>query len=392
LSSLPRLDRKNALRHSLPCKVCGSTALFFDVVDFNKVAGEANCYTFGPSDVPVVYHRCSTCGLLFTSFFDDWDTVDFRRFVYNADYAMVDVEYAEQRPRRTAERIAGMLGDLKSVCILDYGSGSGVFAGRMAELGFKDVQEYDPFSHPTRPMGPFDVIVCNEVLEHSPDPLGTMGDMKSFLGQDGFILLGESLQPADIERVRANWWYCAPRNGHCSTFAERTLAIMAARLGLVFHGGDTLIFRLPNARMGIDIARRVNSPDPCHFTTLFAPSAPSDSLHSTEQGQGPPFRWTARQRLEWTINIESDSPVTLEVRIPFVMEVEPGFAAKCAVLIGDEPAQVSIAESSIVAEARRVNPGTATAALLMPEHKSPAQLRGSSDNRMLGLALQVAGS
>ena len=306
LLSLQRLDRKNALRYALPCKVCGSPAPFFDVVDFNKVAGQTNYYAFGPSNVQVVYHRCGDCGLLFTSFFDDWQTDDFRRFIYNADYAMVDAEYAEQRPRRTAEQIAGMLGGLNGVRILDYGSGSGVFAGCMAELGFEGVQEYDPFSHPTRPMGPFDVVICIEVLEHSPNPLGTMEDMKSFLGQDGCIILGESLQPIEIEKVRANWWYCAPRNGHCSTFAERTLSMMAARLGLLFHRGNTLIFRLPHASKGIEIARRVNAPEPFLSTTLFVPNAPrSDALYSVEKGYEHPFRWTAREQQEWTIDVVS---------------------------------------------------------------------------------------
>ena len=110
LSVLPRLDRKNALSHGLPCKVCGGLAPFFDVVDFQKCAG---FYEFGPSGVAVPYHRCDDCGFLFTSFFDDWTHGDFARFIYNADYAAVDPDYAALRPRGTAEMMSELLRDYR---------------------------------------------------------------------------------------------------------------------------------------------------------------------------------------------------------------------------------------------------------------------------------------
>jgi Methyltransferase domain len=388
LQALPPLSRSGGDSGMVTCKVCGQAASFFDLVDFNKVAGETNCYAFGPSGIEVPYHRCHTCGFLFTKFFDDWQTEDFRRFLYNADYSMVDPEYAMQRPQRTAERIAGLLHGLENVSVLDYGSGSGVFSRCMAERGFENVQEYDPFSQPTRPTGQFDVIICNEVLEHSPDPLGTMRDMRSFLREEGCIVLGESLQPADIERLRANWWYCAPRNGHCSTFAERTLSLMAAKLNLLFHRGGTLIFRPIRARIGMEVAQRVKSVGPFLCHRLVVPrTMGSEDLHPVEVGHGRPFRWTARPRLTWMADVNSDEPVALQIVIPFVMEIEPGFAAKCHVTVGAQSAQVSLSESSIIAEATGVEPGNITVTLTTPDHKSPAKLRGTPDSRELGLAL-----
>jgi SAM-dependent methyltransferase len=388
LQALGPLSRAGGTAAAVPCKICGAAAPFFDVVDFNKVAGETNYYLFGPSGVHVNYHRCGECGFLFTNFFDDWQPNDFRRFVYNADYGSVDSEYSGSRPRRTAERMANLLRGLEHLRLLDYGAGNGLFAQCMTEHGFVHVDGFDPFSQPSRPVGKFDVIICNEVLEHSPDPIGTMRDMRNFLDDDGCIILGQSLQPPEIEKVRASWWYCAPRNGHCSTFAERTLALAAARLNMLFHRGGTLLFRPRDAKNAGEIVRRINSPGPFIAIALgVTDAADIRGLHHAEQGDGRPFRWTATDTHHWTVDVKSDTEAVVQVRIPYLMEIESGFAAKCAVSINGRPAEVRVQESSIVAELGGVGPGKVFISLTTPEHKSPLELRGVPDGRKLGLAL-----
>src|SRR5580692_3883882 len=96
LAGMPRLDRANAKALAAKCKICGCAADFFDVVDFNKCAGSG--YAFGPSGIQVHWFRCDGCGFLFTLFFDDWTAEDLARFVYNADYAKIDPDYAGPRP------------------------------------------------------------------------------------------------------------------------------------------------------------------------------------------------------------------------------------------------------------------------------------------------------
>ena len=76
--------------------------------------------------------------------------------------------------------MANLLRGLEHLRLLDYGAGNGLFAQCMTEHGFVHVDGFDPFSQPSRPVGKFDVIICNEVLEHSPDPIGTMRDMAIF--------------------------------------------------------------------------------------------------------------------------------------------------------------------------------------------------------------------
>ncbi len=203
LASVPRLDRANARAAALPCKICRHPALFFDVVDFNKCAG---FYPFGPAGIPVHYHRCDECGFLFTTFFDDWSEAEFRRFIYNADYPLVDPEYEGIRPIKVAEHLARYMVGMENARILDYGAGSGQFARRLNELGFRHVESYDLLSMPRRPTGRFDIITCTEVIEHAPWPLNVLQGMRSLLSDDGCVILGETLQPPDIVLLRGNWW------------------------------------------------------------------------------------------------------------------------------------------------------------------------------------------
>ena len=101
LAALPRLNLKSRTASSIPCKICGRQAPFFDAVDFLKCTAG---YPFGPSDILVPYHRCEACGFLFTPFFDNSTRHEFQRFIYNDDYIVVDPEYIGARPVRVAER------------------------------------------------------------------------------------------------------------------------------------------------------------------------------------------------------------------------------------------------------------------------------------------------
>ena len=220
--------RKSRAASSIPCKICGRPAPFFDAVDFLKCTAG---YPFGPSGILVPYHRCEACGFLFTPFFDNWTQHAFQRFIYNDDYIVVDPEYIGARPVRVAERFADLLAPARGSRVLDWGAGSGIFAAEMVRRGFR-AEGYDPFSAPDMPVGKFDIITCIEAIEHVPEPMRAFRRMTEHLADDGMIIVGETLQPDDIEKIRCSWWYVAPRNGHCSTFDRRTMATIADQLGL----------------------------------------------------------------------------------------------------------------------------------------------------------------
>jgi hypothetical protein len=381
LESLPPLDRSNARVAAIPCKVCGHPAPFFDVVDFNKCAG---FYHFGPAGVPVSYHRCEECGFLFTPFCDDWSAEDFRRFIYNDDYRLVDPEYQSIRPCMVADHLARLLDDWRQAQVLDYGAGSGLFAQRMVELGFPNVASYDPFSLPVRPRGRFDIITCTEVIEHSPTPLVSFADMRTLLADGGCIILGETLQPPDIGLIRANWWYVAPRNGHVSTFADRTLAAVAEQLGLIFHrGAGHHVLRTPGDGALAGLARRFGPPMAC-FRLRAPADGPAKGFNGVEGAPGERYRWTAARAVSWRIAIPPGPPRLAQIAIPYWHEARRGFADACRVRIAGKPSKVAAREGVLVAEADGIPPGPATVTLRTPE-----PLRPADDPRQLGLAIAV---
>jgi hypothetical protein len=382
LMSLPRLDPVNARTAVVQCKICGQGAPFFDVVDFNKCAAY---YPFGPSGVTLSYHRCDACGFLFTPFFDDWTHDDFRRFVYNEDYTIVDPDYVDRRPTQMAEQMARLLNGYQDARILDYGAGRGVFAERMAVLGFPHVESYDPFSMPTRPKGKFEVITCTEVIEHTPSPLQAFADMRAFMTDQSCIILSETLQPSDICRVRGNWWYVAPRNGHVSTFADRTLSTVAAKLGLMFHRG-TGHHLLQTVEVGrfTDLAAHIGPA--VTSVRLYAPAEGRvDDFHGIEGQQGARFRWTATDTVLWSAVIPLGPSHLVQLSVPYAHESRQGFAAACTLDVGGRTGAVSIRESAIFAEIPAVASGPIVVTLRTPELLQPPR-----DARKLGLAIAMA--
>ncbi len=233
-----RKPLSRAVRPTGACKVCGGPASLFDVVDLNKHCAEDNPYQFGLSGIPVYYERCARCGFIFTRHFDDWNSERFAEVIYNTDYGKIDGDYSSARPLAAAACFAESFPHAKALSILDYGAGSGVFAARLKELGFAGVTDYDPFSRPARPAAAFDVITCIEVLEHAPEPHGTMRDVLSFAHADTVILFSTLVQPDDIETRRGAWWYIGPRNGHISIYTDIALDALAAAHGLYCFPGD----------------------------------------------------------------------------------------------------------------------------------------------------------
>src|ERR1700722_7540165 len=318
------------------CKVCGEHAYLFDVVDFNKYCSD-HPYSFGLAGIPVYYYRCYTCGLVYSKFFDKWSSEDFRRFVYNAEYIKVDGAYVDQRPTQMADKLAPYFLERKGVSILDYGGGNGRLTERLREHGICNVESYDPFSNPIKPNQKFDIITCFEVIEHSPFPVDTMIEMKSYLHDTGIILLGTGLQPEDIVHRRASWWYIAPRNGHITIFDETSLARLASTCGLIFYPGSEVhcfSFVDVNPKMNLAVLG-VGRPFRCHV--LYAPdqligSQLSGCWHDVESGEAENYRWTSSRALSWQVPLVSGSRIRIE--IPFLMEIEPRFAETSVIMIG----------------------------------------------------------
>jgi len=370
-----------------PCKICGSSATFFDVVDLNKCCG-SNFYQFGPSHISVEYYKCSRCSFIFTTFFDSWTADDFSRFIYNADYGVVDPEYDGTRSRQLAEPLADLLAGCGEARLLDYGSGAGHLAAEMKARGFHHVSEYDPFSAPQKPEDKFDIITCIEVIEHSVDPLATVQEIKRLMADDGGIVFTQSLQPPNIDELRANWWYVGPRNGHVSIFATDSLGEIADKSELVFHSGLFHGFTTEKASSTIQNVMARVGPEVGRSVRLYAPYNDDHGWHSLEVASPHMrFRWTSSSEISWPP--QRCRPGIVEIRIPFTMEVTPTFSSRCKIFAGETECQVEVKGQEIIAHLECTTAVNLPVKLVTPSPISPYALSGAPDHRTLGLAIPV---
>ncbi|WJF91541.1 class I SAM-dependent methyltransferase [Paraburkholderia bonniea] len=172
------------------CKVCGSAAALYGVTDFNKSCGENGGHYFPLSGIPVYYHQCGHCGLVFTNAFDRWSPAQYVQHIYNDDYVLVDPDYVDARPRSYADFVQQFVRKAHNPALLDYGGGNGKLAALLAEQGF-NAHSWDPIADSgcaLPALASFDLVTAFEVIEHTPEPLATTRQALSFLQDDGVML------------------------------------------------------------------------------------------------------------------------------------------------------------------------------------------------------------
>ena len=118
----------------------------------------------------------------------------------------------------------------------------------------------------------------------------------------GCIVIGESLHPPDIDQLRGNWWYIAPRNGHVSTFSDRAFAVIANQLEMIFHLGPHSFHALLTRDDGPfgEIARRCGTSLASY--RLGAPATGADGTWGGIEDRWPwQFRWTTSETINWPV-------------------------------------------------------------------------------------------
>ncbi len=183
------------------CQVCQSNALPIDVVDFNKSCDLANATGAPLSGIPVYYFLCGTCGFLFAAEMQQWSPAEFSDKVYNAQYMLIDPDYAALRPRQNAEFIETRLGSVKTqLKHLDFGSGNGGLCRILRRHGWNSTS-YDPYAEPgtVLPEGKYDLVTAFEVIEHAPDVNQVMAVLSGLLAPGGAILLTTSLSDGQLQ-------------------------------------------------------------------------------------------------------------------------------------------------------------------------------------------------
>jgi hypothetical protein len=138
----------------------------------------------------------------------------------------------------------------------------------------------------------------------------------------------------------------------------------------------------------VDLARTV-APE-FQAVTLYAPREDSPEWHNVEVREGGlRFRWSASNTLRWRLPAWLSDRRTLQARIPFLMQIRPGFASECKATIGDRPATVELREGAIFADLINVSSKENVLVLHTPNPMMPAALTATADTRTLGLALPL---
>jgi 2-polyprenyl-3-methyl-5-hydroxy-6-metoxy-1,4-benzoquinol methylase len=289
-----------------------------------------------------------------------------------------------------ATTLAADLRGCENMRILDYGAGSGEFENEMRIRGYPNVASFDPYSSSSSrraPDGLFDIIIMSEVVEHSPKPLEMLSQVCNRLSPSGSIIISQSLQPNDIERIRGNWWYIGPRNGHVCFFSERTFMLMAAKLGLTYYRGRHQLYGFARPTLAFPVARALNRLGRSVHQLeieLLASNRDEKNWHSLEQAEGRDFRWSKTSEISWPRVPFAELPTT--VVVPFLLEIREGFAGECVIAVDRQPLNTTVHKKGIIA---RVGVGTGihSVQLLTPVPLVPKAMRGGHDDRPLGLAV-----
>lgn len=238
-SLLQHIGRCEALPHTLRqrntclCPICGKQATFLDALDFNRSCEEERGVHLPQSGVPVRYFLCDDCGYCFAPELCAWSTKEFAVNIYNDEYVMVDPDYIDTRPRINAENLINIFNaHNQSILHLDYGGGDGLLSHILREHHFQS-SSYDPFVEgETSPkiLKKYNLITAFEVFEHVPSAPALMHTLTSLLADEGLILFSTLLSDGHIKRSeRLTWWYAAPRNGHISLYAQKSLSCLATK-------------------------------------------------------------------------------------------------------------------------------------------------------------------
>ena len=129
-----------ALQAVCPWKLPASAAAparLYGLLDFHKNCEIYRNNALELSGVPIYYHRCPACRFIFTTALDHFTNEDFKRFIYNEQYPLIDPDY--QEAPAAGKRQAGdpiIRRGQAPAGVLDYGGGNGTLASLLREAGF----------------------------------------------------------------------------------------------------------------------------------------------------------------------------------------------------------------------------------------------------------------
>lgn len=202
---------------------------------------------------PVTYYRCKETGFIQT------DCPFWLEEAYSSAITAIDLGIVSRNfgnAQITQDVVAKL--SPSPVKFLDYAGGYGLFTRLMRDRGY-DFKHYDLFCENIFAKGfaivsitehassPFDLTTGWEVMEHLPDPAGTVA---SILSVSGAFLFSTSLVPEASMTSVADWWYLAPETGqHISFYTRNSLECLATSNNSFLYSNNKNIHLISRARL-----------------------------------------------------------------------------------------------------------------------------------------------
>jgi SAM-dependent methyltransferase len=159
------------------------------------------------------FFGCNVCGLIFTDCFISEEAVEKH---YKDQHSNSFDWMREAKGFVEWIKNMGQPVPLLSLSILDYGSGSGLLAEALKNIGFQ-VDCYEPMLHgkfnPNVYSKSYDVIILNEVMEHLEDINQILDRIYGILALNGVIIIKTLLtdriinDPENFKESFSRWWY-----------------------------------------------------------------------------------------------------------------------------------------------------------------------------------------
>lgn len=284
----------------LPCPLCHGTR-------FEPLAAQDR-YLMG---LPTV--GCLDCGLVQTNPRPSKESMDlfysshYRRFyqgVMQPDDAYVMQYNKDVRLRYTVDFLGQRVLANRQLAVLDYGCGEGSLFIALREGGFSGQlvgvepnAEFGRFAsergralvHATLgAVGKVDVAVINHVLEHLPDPIATLLELKQHLADEGNLYI-------DVPDVEEYGSTADLHIAHLLHFSVRTLRRLVESAGYVVllcekHNPP---YHPRSVRLVARMAQRSIPPSPEPTT----PASEAQAWNAVRRVQASAWKWVLKKRL-----------------------------------------------------------------------------------------------
>lgn len=247
------------------CNLCGANhyQVLFNSTDRNS--GDLADFVYTITDDRIILSprivRCLSCGLIYAS-----PGIKLKE-LYSKYRDMQDETYlSEEKGRRLSARIIlGRIMKFKSGGrLLDIGCATGLLLDEARKSGWetagvelsrwaagiaREKFKLDVFEglleEAKYPVKHFDVVVMTDVIEHLPDPRGTLKELRNILKPDGILCVSTPDISSLISRLlKAKWW--GVKLAHIFYFSRQTLTkiLDAAGFEIISRRSHSRIFSL----------------------------------------------------------------------------------------------------------------------------------------------------